>query len=76
MTESMELNMEALNDVNGGYKKPAEKAGCIIYQIKRGDTLGRIAKTYKTTVQELMLLNPKIKNRNLIYAGDYLYIKQ
>ena len=47
-----------------------------IYQIVKGDTLGKIAKRFGTTVNKLLAANPKIKNRNLIYAGDYIYINQ
>ena len=42
------------------------------YKIQRGDTLSGIAKKYNTSVNELMSLNPYIKNANLIYAGNSL----
>ena len=42
------------------------------YTIKRGDTLGRLAKKNKTTVAALMKLNPYITNANKIYAGKGL----
>lgn len=42
------------------------------YKIKSGDTLSGIASKYNTTVNELMSLNPYIKNANLIYAGKSL----
>jgi LysM repeat protein len=44
------------------------------YRIVRGDTLSGIAKRYGTSVSALMQANPKIKNANLIYAGDTLNI--
>lgn len=40
------------------------------YTIKSGDTLSGIAAANKTTVSELMKLNPSITNANLIYAGS------
>jgi murein DD-endopeptidase MepM/ murein hydrolase activator NlpD len=43
------------------------------HQIKRGDTLGRLAQRYGTTVQALASAN-NIKNPNLIYAGRSLRI--
>ena len=47
----------------------------IIYQIVKGDTLIRIAARFHCTVNDILKWNPKITNRSLIYAGDYLYIK-
>lgn len=43
------------------------------YTIKRGDTLSEIAMKYNTTVGRLVQIN-KIKNPNLIYAGDTIII--
>lgn len=73
--EAVELNLEDLDLATGGYKRPAEKAGFIIYQIVKGDTLIRIAARFHCTVNDILKWNPKITNRSLIYAGDYLYIK-
>ena len=75
MTEMMELNLEALEEIDGGYKRPAEKAGYRIYKIVKGDTLCKLAHRFHTTVAQIMAWNPKITNRNRIYAGDYLYIR-
>lgn len=44
------------------------------YRIKWGDTLSAIAARNGTSVSALMQANPKIKNANLIYAGDTLNI--
>ena len=75
--KAVELNAEELEQVVGGaYKKPAEKKGYIIYQIQPGDTLYKIAKAHKTTVDALLSYNPQITNRNLIRAGAYMYIKK
>ena len=76
MSEKQELNMEEMEQVAGGYKRPEEKAGFVIYQIQKGDALSKIARKYNTTEAQIMAWNPKIKNKNLIYAGDYLYIKK
>ncbi len=73
--EAIELSLDELEKIGGGYKRPAEKAGYIIYQIQKGDTLTRIANRYHCTVNDLLRWNPKITNKSLIYAGDYLYIK-
>lgn len=52
-----------------------KKPKVLIYIVKKGDTLSKIAKKYKTTVQEIAKDN-KIKNTNLIYRGQKLKIKK
>lgn len=46
----------------------------MIHNIVRGDTLSELALRYGTSVHRLMSLNPKIKDADLIYAGDTLNI--
>ncbi len=43
-------------------------------QIKQGDTLSGLAEELKTSVNELLKLNPQIKNPDLIYAGKTLNV--
>ena len=45
----------------------------VLYKVQRGDTLGKIAKQYKTTVAVLVKENG-IKNPDLIHVGDVLKI--
>lgn len=45
----------------------------IVYTVKRGDTLSKIAQRYNTTVQKIVRLNG-IKNPNLIYPGQRVTI--
>ena len=45
------------------------------YVVKKGDSLSKIAKKYKTTVEQIMKWNTSIKNRNLIYTGQVLRVK-
>lgn len=54
--------------------KPASKPKAVYYTVKAGDNLTKIAKKYGTTVDNLVKLN-KIKNKNLIYAGQKLRVK-
>lgn len=63
-----------------GVIRPAYKADKPIqkpkfYIVKKGDTLSRIAIKFNTTVDELMRLNPQIKDPNLIYAGQRIRVK-
>ncbi len=44
-----------------------------LYIVKRGDTLSKLARRYKTTVSHIVELN-NIKNPNLIYVGERLRI--
>lgn len=45
------------------------------YLVKTGDTLGDIANRYQTTIAELMYINPRITNANMIYAGEVIRIR-
>jgi len=44
------------------------------HTVKSGETLGIIARAYGTSVEALILLNPQIRNPNLIYVGDVLRV--
>jgi hypothetical protein len=46
-----------------------------VYTVAAGDSLGKIAQKYATTVEELVRLN-NIANPNLIFAGQELIIKE
>lgn len=46
----------------------------LIYQVKSGDTLDNIATCFEISIAELMETNPEIRDANLIYAGQKLYI--
>ena len=73
---AVELNETEMSGITGGaFKRPAEKDGFIIYQIKKGDNLNRIAIAHHCTVRSLLQWNPKIHDKNLIIVGDYLYIR-
>lgn len=45
----------------------------VFYTVKRGDILSEIASRYNTTVENLLILN-RIKNPNMIYAGQILRV--
>lgn len=65
----VEINYSADNQYFSIKVKPT------IYQIKRGDTLTKIAKEKGTTVDNLLEMNPQITNPDIIYAGSILKIR-
>ena len=64
------MNEKELDLVNGGAANQSN-----YYTIKGGDTLSGIAVKFHTTVDTLLALNPQIKNRDLIYAGNTIRIR-
>lgn len=44
------------------------------YVVKKGDTLWGLAVKNSLTLDALLALNPQIKNPNLIYVGDIVYL--
>jgi len=56
----------------GGTDTGASAAGSCT--VVAGDTLWGIAARYGKTVEELIALNPQIRNPNLIYPGDVIRI--
>ena len=68
--ENKNMNEIELENVTGGAAYQGN-----YYTIQKGDTLGAIAARYNTTVANLMALNPRIKNANLIYAGETIRIR-
>lgn len=45
-----------------------------VYYVQRGDTLRNIASRWSTTVEEILKVNPKITNPNVIYVGQAINI--
>ena len=46
----------------------------LIYKVKAGDTLGKIATAHYTTLKDILALNPQITNPDLIHVGDLIKI--
>jgi len=60
-----------------GVQKPAQPGGTpavVPYTVKPGDTLYRTAKAYGVPLWKLIAANPQIKNPNLIYVGQTVYV--
>jgi len=51
-----------------------KKGGLIKLLIEKGDTLFSIADKNNLSISELLKLNPQIKNPDMIYAGDDVFI--
>jgi len=51
---------------------PPPPPGGKTYTVQKGDTLRKIAEKHNTTWQEIMKVNPQIKNANLIYVGQII----
>ncbi len=63
--------------IDSQLRKHGDSAGSIKrkdYKVVAGDTLEVIAKRHNTSVVELKNLNPKIKNINKIYAGQWIKV--
>lgn len=43
--------------------------------VKKGDTLGKIAKEHQMNLKDLISLNPHISNPNRIVPGDYIVVR-
>lgn len=53
---------------------PAAGSSTVTYQVRWGDTLAQIAHRFGTTVSAIMASNPRIADRDTIYAGMVLTI--
>ncbi|HEY8341846.1 MAG TPA: CAP domain-containing protein [Calditerricola sp.] len=54
--------------------QPSKKQAAVPYTVKPGDTLYRIANAYGVPLWKLIAANPQIKNPNLIYVGQTVYV--
>lgn len=74
-----ELNLNEMEEVSGGRGGSKTRLdpvpGRDVYQIKKGDTLIRIARRYNTTWMVLMDMNKGIiKDKNDITDGYWIYV--
>ena len=63
-------------DINQELKLPESKTKFLNYDIKSGDTLGRIASRFGVPLRKLVEANSSIKNINEIFAGQDIVIPQ
>jgi LysM repeat protein len=48
----------------------------VLYRVKSGDTLGRIAERFQVSIDVIMSANPEITSPELIRVGQELIIPQ
>ena len=77
MSENQEhtqaLDDDELEGVSGGSTVTYRD---VIHVVEKGETLAGIANRYKTTVAELLKLNPNIKDANAIKVGDRITVRR
>ena len=65
------------NDTSTSTETTVEAAPITItYTVKKDDYMRKIAREHGITLEQLIALNPQIKNPNLIYAGQVLIVGQ
>jgi len=55
--------------------QPGQSAGVSTHKVVKGDTLWAIAKRYGTTLEQILKLNPQIKNPSLIRVGQEVRVQ-
>ena len=79
MEENVKLSLDELEKAGGGIGGSPDPLpvhpGYICYQIRPGDNLTNLAKTYKTSIEDLYTVNKKyISTRSDITKGFYMYV--
>lgn len=81
------INMKEIRIANSPYQKgntqnvvqkqvaTTKPVTAVYHTTKKGENLTLIAKKYGTTVNNILKLNPNIKNRNLIYVNQKIRVK-
>lgn len=71
MSNTLQINV--IDEVSVDETRSKEIYSMIIYFVKPGDTLWKIAKQFGSTVSDIVRVN-KIEDENKIYAGQQLFI--
>ncbi len=65
---------ELVTDIRWQEEKECKPmAGAVIYTVQKGDSLWKIAKKYRTTIEDIVAVN-EIENPDLIYSGQKVLI--
>lgn len=73
--EFWEVIDERSSSLPGGTHSGTAAEGEMWHTVVKGDSLWLLAKTYGTTVEELLRLNPSIRNPNLIIVGQKVRVR-
>ena len=66
-------NMSLMNEIQTNGEREIQDYSIVLYIVKKGDTLWKIAKKYGSTVDDIMITN-EIEDGNKIYIGQKLFI--
>ena len=71
------LNDQQLNNVSGGGANGNfwQEGAAIYYRVVAGDTLSQIAQRAQVPMNQILALNPALKNPDLIRVGQVLRIR-
>ena len=71
------MNDQQLNNVSGGGANGNfwQEGAAIYYRVVSGDTLSQIAQRAQVPMNQILALNPAIKNPDLIRVGQVLRIR-
>jgi LysM repeat protein len=72
--EEIEAGQRLYIPPHPAYVIPDTGAAEKIYRVERGDTLFKIAQKYNTSVNDLLLRNPQIFDRHLIFTGQRIAV--
>ena len=67
------INIDIIDTINIEDDKEVKNYSMVIYFVKKGDTLWKIAKRFKSTVEDIVNVN-NIENPNVIMEGMQLFI--
>ena len=70
---SKTANLKLIDEIETNGEREEEDYSIIMYVVKKGDTLWKIAKKYGSTIDDIVRTNG-IENPDKIYPGEKLYI--
>jgi len=73
VSEQKSKNLNMIEEIKMEESKDCNKYSMVIYFVKPGDSLWKIAKMFKSTVEDITIIND-IQNPDRIDAGQQLYI--